>query len=329
MANFDLQHYLNEFEKVCRQRFKQAYNLRSLEKDFSKLQRADTWLSASHVMALFDPKRTPYGQWWHTPNEKDLDRILKQRRLVLGPFSESAMEQREKVLRLLGALHSMGLASLVLRFTYPQHFGIFSTPVLNLLQVHRAHLVDLYLAYCEELREWGRRFHLKSAAETETALWTFHAVANSSNNPEDSAAQAAFDADIWIQRRRARNVLRPFFSKYGPLELARILAEEDCGLAGKIAGEEFERRLHLAADAFLPANPALSSQWTKVAIEVLAQRGVISMENKTILHRVRKIRNRAVHATSGLELAEVENMIDDIERICGAWEMKTPKKGGQ
>ena len=37
--------------------------------------------------------------------------------------------------------------------------------------------------------------------------------------------------------------LRPFFKKYGPLELGRILVEEHPKLAGKVAGEEYERRL--------------------------------------------------------------------------------------
>ncbi len=328
MASFDLKRYLSEFDNVCQKRFGRTYNLKSLEKDFAKLQRADTWLSATHVMALFDPNRTPYARWWAKPHEKDLDKVLKQRRVVLGPWPESKGAQRDLVQRLLEALHSMGLASLALRFVYPEHCGIFSTPVLYLLLIHHTHLVDLYLAFCEELREWRRHFGMQSVAETETALWTFHAVAGSRISAEAAAAQASFDSDIWIQRHRVHNALHPFFSRYGPLELARILAEEDCRLAGKIAGEEFERLLRLKASDCVPTSQVSNQNWMKIAIDFLAQRGRISIGDKTILHRVRIIRNRAVHSTGGLELAEIENMIDDIERICSGWEIRAPAKPG-
>ena len=328
MASFDLKRYLSEFDKVCQKRFGRTYNLKSLEKDFAKLQRADTWLSAAHVMALFDPKRTPYARWWAKPNEKDLDKVLRQRHVVLGPWPESKGAQRDLVQRLLEALHSMGLASLVLRFVYPDHCGIFSTPVLNLLQIYHAHLVDLYLNFCEELQEWRRHFRMNSVAETETALWAFHAVAASGMGAEAAAAQDSFDSDIWIQRRRIHNALHPFFSRYGPLELARILAEEDCRLAGKIAGEEFERLLRLKASDYVPTRQVPIQNWMKNAIDFLAQRGEITAEEKVILHRVRITRNRAVHSAGGLELAEVENMIDDIERICSGWETKAPAKPG-
>ena len=78
---------------------------------------------------------------------------------------------------------------------------------MNLLQVHRPRTVDLYMAYCDELRAWKERFRLESVADTETALWTYHElVAGEAHAGEISTSHAEFYADIWIQRRRVAQV---------------------------------------------------------------------------------------------------------------------------
>jgi hypothetical protein len=136
-----------------------------------------------------------------------------------------------------------------------------------------------------------------------------------------SEGRQAFDADVWIQRRRIAQTLRPFLQKYGVLELARILAEEHPKLAGKIAGEEYERQLRSAArQRGLKLGP-------KGAVEILVDRleqdGEISLEEKTLLRRIWKIRCAAVHPDEAPTFEQVENMIDTIERICLRWETQT------
>lgn len=323
MASFDLQAYLDRFPEVCRKKFGRVYNFRALEKDFDQLRTGKRWLVARDVLKLFEPARTPFAQYWAKPVERELDQVLKKERLYLAPIASD----RDVVRSLLGVLHNTGVVSLVLRFVHPEYFGIFSTPTISLLLIHRPSTVELYLAFCAELREWQKHFRLASVADTELGLWTFHTL---TSGPEPSAeaeqARAEFDADVWIQRRRAAQVLRPFFKKYGPLELARIFVEEHPKLAGKFAGEEYERRLRSVARRVglrLGVKGAV-----EVLFDRLAQYDYITLEQKTRLRKVWEIRNRAVHPAADLTLEEVENMIETIEDVCLGWETKLIESPG-
>ncbi|MGH9395366.1 MAG: hypothetical protein ACRD18_00760 [Terriglobia bacterium] len=318
MAGFNLQIFRERFPEVSRAVFGRAYDFRNLEKNFAYLHKDSNWLSVGHVMPLFDPAQSPYARVWPRPDTKQLDQVLKQERLRLAPLNGLGSDLAQNLLRVL---HNLGLVSLILRLAYPGNFAIFSGSVANILQVQRPGALDLYIAFCQELGEWQKHFRMSSVAETEMALWSFYQISNSPNGSSE-AARTAFDSDIWIQRRRLGQVLRPFMQRYGPLELARLLAEEDPKLAGKIAGEEHERLLRCAAQRFHPHLSVRQKGWADMLISLLAQDGRISLEEKTALRRIWSVRNQAVHP-EGPEgapgLAEVENMIDAIERISLRW----------
>ena len=320
VSGFELRTYFDRFAEVCEKEFGRRYNFRALEKDFSYLQRPEQWLSAKHVLSIFDDRKTPFSRYWQKPNEKELDEILKKRRLCLAlPPNDS--RDRELLEGLLGALHNLGAASLVLRFTHPARFGTFSTPIVHLLQIQRETLVDLYLAYCEELGKWQEHFRLLSVAETEMGLWAFHKLAlGSAKIPAEHEARAAFDRDIWVQRQRAAQVLRPFLQQYGPLELARILVYENPKLAGMVAGEEYERLLRFAARTLAGGLRLYVKGGTEILFNKLEEGGHITLEDKVLLKKVWDTRNAAVHPGQALSEEEVENMIDIVERICRPWE---------
>jgi hypothetical protein len=320
VTGFDLRTYVDRFPEVCEKEFGRRYNFRALEKDFSYLQRPEQWLSAKHVLTLFDERKTPFARYWQKPHEKDLNEVLSKKRLRLALPSDDS-RNRELVQSLLDVLHDMGAVSLVLRFTHPTRFGTFSTPVVHLLQIQRETTIELYLAYCEELREWQQHFGLPSVAETEMGLWAFHKLATGSPRiPADLQARAAFDRDIWIQRQRARQALRPFLGKYGPLELARILVYENPKWAGMIAGEEYERLLRFAARKLGGGLKLHVKGAVEILFDKLVEGGHISLEDKVLLNKAWKTRNAAVHPEEAPSEEEVENMIDMIERICRPWE---------
>jgi|SRR5579875_718129 len=321
MAGLNLQSYRDRFPEVAHAFFGRSYNFRALEKSYAYLRQEANWLSVGHVLSLFDLSRTPYAHYWPRPDEKRLDDVLKRERIRLAPLNGSGKHLAQ---RLVEILHNLGLASLILRFTYPEKFATFSVAVANLLQVQRPNTVELYIAFCDELREWQKHFKMSSVADTEMGLWALYQItAAAPQNGSGEEARKSFDADIWIQRRRLGQTLRPFMRKYGPLELARLLAEENPRLAGKIAGEEHERLLRCAACRFYPHFRPAQKGWADALISLLAQDGLISLEEQTTLRRIWRLRNQAVHPHGQLALEEVENMIDSIERICQRWVEKT------
>ena len=318
MSGFDLRIFLDRFPEVCRAKFGRTYNFRGLEKDFAQLRSGGRWLAARDVMKIFEPSRTPFARYWPKPNEKELNRILSAQRVMLAPVLSDG---RALVERLLEVFHNIGLAALVLRFAHSDRFGIFSTPIVSLLQIHRPGTVELYLAFCQELRVWQEHFRLASVAETETALWTYHEISNRLEaSLQAEQTHSTFDADVWIQRRRIAQALRPFLEKYGPLELARLLAEEHPKLAGKIAGEEYERLLRFTARRHYRGMRLGVKGAVEVLFNKLEDDGLIRPGERTLLGKAWKTRNDAVHPFGEVTLEAVENMIDTIERICRPWD---------
>ncbi len=322
----NLKLYLARFDDVCRIKFGQAYRFDKLEKSFAYLRSESQWLTASHVEKLFEPGNTPFARYWPRPNLKELDAILRAQRLRLAPVGD---DPHGLIQRLLAVFHNIGTTSLLLRFTYPERFGVFSTPVIALLQIQRARSTDLYVEYCNELGLWQDHFRLRSVAEAETALWTYQQMvsdeelASRVRGERRNGVDCSFGEDIWVQRRRAAQVVRPFLKNYGSLELARILAEESPKLAAMIAGEEYERRLRAAAKRLYSASSATGERWAYNLINRMVQDGHIALEEQPRLREIWSMRNAAVHADPNLDVCldsiAAERMIDAIESICTRW----------
>lgn len=310
---------LDQFDPICRSKFGRTYSFSELEATFRDHATGKRHLTAKDVARIFNAENTPFAKYWPRPHSKVLEEVLAKDRIYIGPLTE---DRKTLVQNLLSIFHNIGTASLLLRFVHPDQFGIFSTPVIHLLQVTRPTTVDLYLAYCDELAQWRQHFKLRSVAQTETALWTYAEMAKIvDGNAEAASARQEFDDDMWIQRERAAQVLRPFFRKYGRLQLAQILLDEDAILAGKIAAEEYERLLGMASWHLRQRPLQRGKGASEGLIEELAGRGYIRSEDKIELQRIWQTRNRVVHPSGKRpERAEVEVMIDFIERICVPWE---------
>jgi hypothetical protein len=204
---------------------------------------------------------------------------------------------------------------------HPGTFAIFSTPLTNLLQVLGKDATSLYLAYCEELLKWQEHFKLKTVAETEMALWTFdQIVKKADDSPIEGQLRKQFDEDIWIQRRRAAMVLRPFLRNNGPLELAKILVEEEPKLAGKIGAEEYERLLRSASRRYYRRGLVLKPGAAEFLLDQLERDGHISISQKVDLRRVWELRNQVVHPDEPPTVAEIEWMLEQIQNVRGQWD---------
>ena len=316
---FQLASYVTRFDEILRKKFGRSYDFAALEAYFREHATGKRHLTAKDVGKLFNVENTPFAKYWPRPHTKALDEVLTQHRVYIGPIPDDA---GALVQELLAVFHNIGTVSVVLRFVHPSRFGIFSTPVIHLLQVMRAGTLELYLAYCDELALWGRHFGLESVAQTETALWTFAEFVKLSDS-DDEAAKASrdFDDDMWVQRERAAQVIRPFFRRYGRLQLAQILLDEDPIVAGKIAAEEYERLLGMVSLEVRHRPLPREKGAPEGLIEELAEKGYIRLEDKPELKRIWFTRNKVVHPSGNRpEREEVEVMIDFIQRICLPWE---------
>jgi hypothetical protein len=315
---FDLSSYLDKFAVVCEGKFGRSYDLGEMEKRLSVHRDGKHLFTAKDVARIFDADATPFAKYWPHPQTKVLEEALASQRLKLAPLPAKPVELIERLLKIF---HNLGTVSLILQFVYPERFAIFSTPVIHLLQVTRPELVDMYLAYCNELRIWADHFRMPSVAATSTALWTYAEMTKqATDEPHAAKARRVFEEDFWIQRRRAAQVIRPFLQRYGRLQLAHILVEEDPAIAGKIAAEEYERLLNVASRRMYGRPLRREKGAAGQLLADLAARGVIDLALVTELQLVWELRNRVVHPDNqSVTPEEVERMVETVERVCRPW----------
>jgi hypothetical protein len=315
---FELSRYLDQFAAVCKTKFGRCYDLGELEKRLAVHRDGRHLLTNKDVARVFDAEATPFAKYWPRPHNKVLEEALACHRIKLAPLPANPAELIE---RLLKVFHNLGTVSLILQFVYPDRFAIFSTPVIHLLRVTRPVLTDMYLAYCDELRVWSEHFHMPSVAATCTALWTYAEITKQvTGDLHETATRRDFEEDIWVQRRRAAQVIRPFVRRYGRLQLAHILLEEDPGIAGKIAAEEYERLLNIASLRMYGRPLRREKGAAGQLLADLAARRIIDLASVTELQLVWELRNRVVHPGSQpVTPEEVQRMVDTVERVCQPW----------
>jgi hypothetical protein len=314
MRSFDLKIYPPQYDAVVRRRFERTYDLKTLD-PLSNDLRDGKALTIEHVNEVFSEKNSHFGQFWKIP--ESLERKLKGQKIYLQmPDQEATEPERsessEKIVSMLfKLLGSIDLASILLRCVHPREFGVYSPPLLGFLQLELepGGPVSHYLDYCGELREWGKHFGIQdggvtSVGETDKALWVFYEIAYGPMHFRDAKVhQDRFRNDKWIVARRAEKFLRAFFSRFEPLEQARLMAEIQPNLAAKIAGCELERLVITLLD------PDVKGEKTwRDNVNAFADL-YPGLTSKKDLHRACDLRNSAIHGTGRMTANDVLDIL--------------------
>ncbi|MGA9527109.1 MAG: hypothetical protein WBS24_03225 [Terriglobales bacterium] len=318
-----LKPYLVKYHDAGPRYYNKTYDFAKIEEALVPVRAGRERLKPEHVLDIFDADKTPFAMYWPRPNKDDLDKLAANP-LLLNLSSQDRADRLALVQKLLKVFYDIGVISIILRFVHPDRFGVISPPVCHLLQVTDISTVDLYLTYCDELMEWKSHFHLSSVAEAEMAiLMVAEAIKGADGKAEAAKAKRGFDEDVWVQRQRVAQVVRPFLRSFGRLELARILVNEGAKLAGMIAGEEYERRLRFASQRFCKRELTREKGAARRLLGDLESLTIITTDQRNALDLAWEIRNKAVHPSGPAPTSiEVERMIDTINEICVDWKPK-------
>jgi hypothetical protein len=310
--NFDLQYYATEksYNDICIRRWTRHYDFSRFEADWQALRSGEK-LQLRHIQELFDKQYTHFGHFWKEPSNLGQQLADRAISLSLSDSDEAGGPREQEMVEILfQTLESMEPASILLRCVHPTRFGIYSPPILAFLQIPVASPVQHYLEVCKELRCWSKHFHLKSAGETDRALWVFYEHAYGPQHLEQTAQlRESFENDRWVQERQAFNVLHKFLKSYPTIKQATFLAAVDPNLAGKIAGCHFERVLR---------------SFTKIWDEDTSVRRVINRyvrmrrlppDTREALQRVWDLRCDTIHSRKELTAPEAQQMIQTINRL--------------
>ncbi len=156
---------------------------------------AARYLTNDDLYEIFERGKTHYGYYWRMPPHLKLDgeniSLNESRR---GENEKDIGRWRYNVVqRVFDKLKSMEVTSVVLGCVHPRDFGTYSPPILTFLQLPQRPPVQHYLAYCEELRAWGKRFlQCDSAGKADQALWVFYQAAY--GHKPDSEKMASYQS---------------------------------------------------------------------------------------------------------------------------------------
>lgn len=183
-------------------------------KDLSSLRQGGT-LAWSHLCRISDPSIWHFHKYWRWPPENELTRAMERTKDIFHDINKDTEEA--VVTELTNIFKNMQLASIVLRFVYPEEYAIYSYPVAKVLNAPRGkNSIYEYLNYVEALREIRDIYKLKRTDYAEMFLWV---LGESENKRLNAALRKLFDED------NAKRLANPDF-------VSKLIHEDDLGKAG-------------------------------------------------------------------------------------------------
>lgn len=273
MSNW-MTEFLKEFPDATERLTGTRQRLDLIEASLSDARRfREVTAEALHI--LENSKDWSYPIWWPLLS-KNFGAPIK-----LPQDFDEVHNRRRAIQTLLDSLHHIEVVSVVLRFLFPEEFGIISPPVCALLNMPpmKDH-VSYYMHYLEILRPLGDHYGLTRIADVDMALWS----AAHSQQDLPAIAQLMYK-DEYFQEIRLKNIFTGLGALHvgsagSPLEkhrliehllIARALLAYDHVLAALICGRTFESIIDL-----------MSSQWG-------IPRGIKSLTQSEFRGRLKKI----------------------------------------
>ena len=178
----------------------------------------------------------PYPQWWREHSNQFGEPLALPERL------DSREEKENAVSTLQERVKHIEVVSIILRFLFPEEFGIMSPPVTNLLNLVslRSH-EEQYLRYLSVLEDFRQHYGLERIADVDMALW----VAAHRDLTGYGALSEEMHRDEHFQKVRLKNMVEGLGRHWerterARLTLAEVLLEQDHVLAALVAARCFE-----------------------------------------------------------------------------------------
>ena len=289
--------------RVTESRYDRAQRLDLVERDVGKVLNRDG--------ELWEVIRVIYG---HEEFDADMfgtlagdaiERELKKRQWY---DRWQGLADHKIVKNLFDVFGQIEPVSMVLRFARPKQFGIYSSPVAELLGIRpRRKQTATYIAYLKSLRELRDARGFERIADVEMALWVVQVgvVEGRLEGDEPQALLEEFARDVPLQQMHARNLTVQLFSETPKLKLAESLLTTNVPLAGQIAGIEFEQLM----------GKWVGGQPWKDTLKQMIDRSGCRDEELDDLHRARRIRNKAIHDPRSVTEGDVRFLITAARKV--------------
>lgn len=172
------QNFRELFNRACSEIYGSYEKLEIIEQRLVHL-RSGEQITYADLKAIADDSLWPFIKFWSIPNEEQIAAKLPR---TDGLFSklQGNLEAIEKdVIKQLNEIfQDMGLVSIILRFVFPENYGIYSPPVLHVARIERGrNEVEDYHNYLTDLREIlsisqiSQFYGVQRVADVDMLLW--------------------------------------------------------------------------------------------------------------------------------------------------------------
>jgi hypothetical protein len=229
-------------------------------------------------------------------------------------------KEEEVIEKLLIVFRQINPVSVLLRLLHPADYGIYSAPVLEILETRRELTFQgalkstpkIYMTYLENLRGLAAERGFERVADVETAIWALYEGVLRRRLPGTEHLERAFWDDRGLRAIRVRNLVNDLLNKTPPEQLADSLLEVDRLRSAQFAGLEFEKRVrHFAElnDAYYDDENCLYD-----VVERLVRERLIDSTQAGFWHKARKVRNKAAHGRIPQDV-DVRFLLQELRKL--------------
>jgi mRNA-degrading endonuclease RelE of RelBE toxin-antitoxin system len=184
--------YKSLFDRAVKIRLGINENLEQIESRVSHLRKGGQ-IHYEDLLLISDETLWPFSNFWRWPNRAQIEEKLKTTKDLLPRARRDEAAQIEVIKELYDIFRDISLVSIILRFVYPEDFGIHSMPVLEAAKsVRGKDDIEDYINYLRSLRmilsisEMRNRYAVKRVADVDMLLFAISQLRDYAHNEFNS-----------------------------------------------------------------------------------------------------------------------------------------------
>jgi len=281
----DKNEYKELFKKLIRKKHGMEIYFEKIEAKLDHLRKGN-FLAYSDLEIIGDDSCWPFSKHWMWPSKEQVEEKLKK---TSGWFV-NLPENEEKIIGDLdGIFKNIALVSIILRFVHPNLYAIYSRPSLKILRIERGfNDVEEYLNYVYLMRILKHSFRVTRTADIDIIVW---AIAYEKGSYIRQLKELL--AEQLPENLTPEDLIT--FLHGNPLKIAEVYYRKKViKIAGFWVAEAFEKFLRKECISLLGFIPARKNGEILTLVDLLCKTKKFKYECDK-LHKLRKLRNKAVH----------------------------------
>ncbi|HOM94710.1 MAG TPA: hypothetical protein P5517_06205 [Candidatus Saccharicenans sp.] len=293
MPGFDLKQLLPLYDEIGRLKYGGTLNFPQLMKLMEPVRLGQEDFGLKHLEIIKRDHLFP--AWWKMPelSPQEIDSLKEL-------FKNIQPKDIGLIQKLFDIFKNIEIMSCLLRIICPEHYGIYSAPVENLLSIKAETPVKKYLCYLDDLSELKESYGFDTSAEVDMSLWALSAILNEDwlrNNPDYHQIYLDYinepNAVKRISARQALKNIRRENVTY--LDLAECFLATDPEVAGFLAGKELESLIYTLYEKVIPRRKGYRAKDFRSRVEELWGKRHLRDQEKEEIFGWWETRNKAVH----------------------------------